>query len=531
MEKKREQFLDLVVYEVYLRSFKDGDGDGLGDLKGLREKLDHFQELGVNALWLTPCYKSPDADNGYDVADYCSIDEKYGTLKEWKELVDDMHARGMKMIMDLVVNHTSIEHEWFKAARTSRDNPYHDYYMWADTPKTDWRACFGGGVWEYNPPTNEYYLHLFAKEQPDLNWENPKVREEVRKIVDFWIDNGVDGFRCDVLDHISKDFEKGIFVNGPRLHEYLKELFDREKTRDIFIVGECASNKNTIEDICGEGRGELTCVFQFDQIHLGRLDKWTNAPFKMAELRDIMVSWQEFCEENNLLYTLFTDNHDQPRFADRLCRNREFYYETATCIAATVFLLKGIPFLYQGQEFGMLNDERKRVEEFNDPETWGVYQENVGKMDEKELLQKLNYGSRDNARCPVAWTGDEESGYGFGSIRPWYPFNAHADKVNLQKDKSSKKSIFRFYQAIFALRKEFAVLRQGAFKNLTKEADSFVYERRLGDERILVVCNYENAQTLSLPNGEKNLLLTNNEQRRGDEGAFLPFEVAVFQIK
>ncbi|MBQ9729889.1 MAG: glucohydrolase, partial [Clostridia bacterium] len=212
--EKREKWLDLVVYEVYLRSFADGNGDGIGDLRGLREKLDYLQELGVNAVWITPCYESPDVDNGYDISNYFTIDRKYGTLAEWKELVADMHARGMKIIMDLVVNHTSDKHEWFVQGRTSKNNPYHDYYLWANEPKNTWRSTFGGSAWEYNEPTGEYYLHLFAKEQPDLNWENAQVRKEVQKIVDFWVKNGVDGFRCDVLDHISKDFEKGTFTEG-----------------------------------------------------------------------------------------------------------------------------------------------------------------------------------------------------------------------------------------------------------------------------------------------------------------------------
>ena len=531
MEKSREKFLDLVVYEVYLRSFKDGNGDGIGDLKGLREKLDYLQELGVNAIWLTPCYKSPDADNGYDIADYCSIDKKYGTLEEWDELVSDMHARGMKMIMDLVVNHTSDKHEWFVSARSSKDSPYHDYYMWADKPRNAWRSCFGGSAWEYNEQTDEYYLHLFTKGQPDLNWENPKVREEVKKVVDFWVERGADGFRCDVLDHISKDFDKGIYINGPRLHEYLKDLFGRKHLSKIFTVGECQSDENSIVDICGEGRDELTCVFQFSHIHLGRTDKWTDAPFKIADLRDILVSWQHFCEKNDLLYMLFTDNHDQARFADRLCKDRERYYEYATCLAATVFLLKGIPFLYQGQEFGMLNDERKSVDEFNDPETWGFYRDNQGKASEKELLDKMNYGSRDNARCPVAWTKKAADGYGFGSVRPWYPFCSNAEKVNLETDMQSEKSVYRFYQDLLTLRKETHCLRYGTFEDLTDKADSFVYARSYQGEKILVACNYEKAQELCLGDGTKELILTNNPSRKGDEKEFAPFEVAVYKMK
>lgn len=248
-EKKtdRDAFLDMVVYEVYPRSFKDSNGDGVGDLNGLREKLDYLADLGVNAIWLCPCYKSPNFDNGYDISDYRKIAEEFGTLEDWKKLQSELHARGMKLIMDLVVNHTSSEHFWFKEACKSRDNPYHDYYIWADKPRNDWESVFGGSAWEYNPQTEEYYLHSFAVQQPDLNWENPAVRKECCDVVDFWTELGVDGFRCDVLDYISKDFEKDKMYDGPRLHEYIRQLFARKETAHLFTIGECQSNEKNID--------------------------------------------------------------------------------------------------------------------------------------------------------------------------------------------------------------------------------------------------------------------------------------------
>ena len=530
MGNAQNKWLDLVVYEVYLRSFADGNGDGIGDLRGLREKLDYLQELGVNAVWITPCYESPDVDNGYDISNYFTIDKKYGTLDEWKELVADMHARGMKIIMDLVVNHTSDKHEWFVQGRTSKNNPYHDYYLWADEPKTSWGSTFGGSAWEYNEPTGEYYLHLFAKEQPDLNWENEQLREEVRKIVDFWVDLGVDGFRCDVLDHISKDFEKGTFTEGPHLHEYLRELFNRENMKNVFTVGECSSGFENISKICGKDRGELTCIFQFDHIGLGRKNKWEPGEFRLRELRDIFINWQNFCAKQDLIYTLFTDNHDQARFADRLCIDRLKYYEKATCIAATTFLLKGIPFLYQGQEFGMRNDYKSNVRDFDDVETKGYYADYKGQVSKKEMLKRINYGSRDNARCPLAWTKSSANGYGFGSNAPWISINVHAGEQNLEVDREREQSIFKFYQEMLAMRKKFSAIRYGEFENHSGEKNAFIFTRTYQGERALVICNYEERQTIALPSGQWDLVLTNRVEKKEKENEweFEPYEIAVY---
>lgn len=415
MNKDRERMQDLIFYQVYPRSFSDSNGDGIGDLNGITAKLDYLQWLGINAIWLSPCYKSPNRDNGYDISDYRDIMDEFGTLADWERLIGQAHKRGIRLIMDLVANHTSDEHFWFRQARSSRQNPYHDYYYWADKPLNDWQACFGGSAWEYNEPTGEYYLHSFAVQQPDLNWENPRVREEMRAVVDYWADKGVDGFRCDVLDYISKDFSAGKMFNGPRLHEYIRELFGREKTARLFTVGECQSGEDDIMDICGEGRKELTCVFQFEHFGVGRREKFERCAYETDEIRDILVKWQNFTQKNHLLYTLFTDNHDQAHYISRLGNDKELRYECATMYAAMFYLLKGIPFLYQGQEFGTPDPHYDSIGDFNDVETLNYYRENRGKMSEADLMEQINFGSRDNVRRPIAWNGGEN--FGFGGAR------------------------------------------------------------------------------------------------------------------
>ena len=302
MTDNKNNYLDLTVYQIYPRSFMDYNGDGIGDIKGITSKLDYLKELGINAVWLCPCYKSPNCDNGYDISDYRDIMDEFGTLEDWKEMIAAMHGLGIKLIMDFVGNHTSSEHEWFKQARSSRDNKYHDYYIWRDEIPNDWQSVFGGSAWEYNEPTNEYYLHSFAIGQPDLNWENKKVRKEMADIIDYWVEIGVDGFRCDVLDFISKDFNKGLMNNGPKLHVYIKELFGREKVKHIFTVGECSTGIDGIKDICGKDRNELKCIFQFDHFGFGRIGRFVKIPFKYDDIVSTLIKWQYFAEENDLLY-------------------------------------------------------------------------------------------------------------------------------------------------------------------------------------------------------------------------------------
>lgn len=531
MNNSDNAVFDLVFYQVYPRSFCDTNGDGIGDLNGVTEKLDYLRDLGINAIWLSPCYKSPNRDNGYDISDYRDIMEEFGTLADWERLIAEAHKRGIRLIMDLVANHTSDEHFWFREARKSRDNPYHDYYYWADKPLNDWQACFGGSAWEYNAPTGEYYLHSFAVQQPDLNWTNPRVRAEMCAVVDFWADKGVDGFRCDVLDYISKDFSAGKMFNGPQLHAYIRELFDRDKVRHLFTVGECQSGERDITDICGADRHELTCVFQFEHFGVGRGDKFERRNYRIDEIRDILVKWQTFTQKHGLFYTLFTDNHDQPRYISRLGNDTDLRYECATMYAAMFYLLKGIPFVYQGQEFGTPNPHYQSLDDFNDVETYNYYRENKGKISDAELMERINFGSRDNVRRPMTWTGGKN--FGFGTGKPWISLHSRGAEVNAERDGQSEKSVLRFYKQLLAFRKASSAVKYGSFSDLTPQEGCFVYLRELAGERVLVVCNFERESAIRLDGVQGNyrqVLSNYGLAQRSLSGTYAPFETAVFQI-
>lgn len=543
MQYDRNDFLDMVVYQIYPRSFCDSNGDGIGDIRGIIGKLDYLKDLGVNAVWLSPCFKSPKCDNGYDISDYREIDPDYGTLDDVKELIAEMHTRGIKLFMDLVANHTSSEHEWFKQARTSKDNPYHDYYIWEKTPPNEWTCCFGGSAWEYNESTDEYYLHSFAIGQPDLNWENPKVREEMCAVVDFWVDLGVDGFRCDVLDYIGKSYEKNLMAGDESMHPYIKQLFGRDKVKRVFTVGECGSNAvegvlaKDINDICGKDRGELKTTFQFEHFGVGRKGRWIKTPYAIDEITAILSRWQEFSLKYDYLYPLFTDNHDQPQYISRLGNDRELRYECATAYAATFYLLKGIPFIYQGQEYGSASARYYDAESFNDIETVNYYKscEQTKALPRYEVLNQLNYGTRDNTRHPFAWNGDKGNGYGFGSNSPWIKFNSRSDEINLADDMTAEKSVFRFYKKLFAYRKDSEVVRRGDFEEINKINDGykgyFAFKRRLGDKEIVAVINFDREQSIALPirESEYKLALNNYTDYKAFNSFYRAFEVTVYE--
>lgn len=516
---------DLTVYQIYPKSFCDTNGDGIGDICGVIEKLDYIKSLGANAIWLCPIYKSPQKDNGYDISDYFDIDPVYGTIEEFERLLTVAHEKGIKVIMDLVANHTSDKHFWFQEAKKSKDNPYHDYYYWADKPLTDWRACFGGSAWEYNEETNEYYLHSFAVQQPDVNWTNPKVREEFAKIVDFWQEKGVDGFRCDVLDYISKDFENGKILDGPHLHEYIRELFGTGERKKLFTVGECQSTTENIRAICGKDRDELKCVFQFEHFGIGRTDKNTPKEHTIDEVKNTLIKWQEFCEKYDLTYVLLTDNHDQPWYNSRVGNDEKYRYESATMLATTFYLLKGIPFIYQGQEIGCANSYFSSVDCFDDIETRNYYFENKDKYDEAELIRKTNYGSRDNSRRPFAW--DNTANHGFTDGTPWLPYATRSDEINLKNDTESEKSVFRFYQKLLNYRKENLEITRGTVKVLSDKEGCFVYEREYEGKRTVVVCNFEKEQEIfDLP--DKSKIVFSNVALNGNK--FSPYQCVVYKI-
>lgn len=530
MNKKYENFLDLVIYQVYPRSFNDSNNDGIGDIPGIIEKLDYLCDLGINAIWMCPCFKSPNHDNGYDVADYRDIMDEFGTFDDVKKLIAEMNKRGMKLIMDLVPNHSSNEHKWFIESRKSKDNPYSDYYYWFDEPVNDWQACFGGSVWEYDDARGQYYLHSYTVEQPDLNWDNPKVVKEIQDVIDFWVNEGVSGFRVDVIDQISKDFENNHNYFGPNLHKYINAMFGRESTKDIFTVGECWANDiDEIRRHTAEDRGELSTLFQFDHLQLGRTDKWNRKPEGLKELRDILVKWQTLTQENDLLCSIFSDNHDNSYLISRIGNDKELRYESATCMAVIIYLLKGVPFIYQGQEFGLTESSYDDISCFDDIECINAYNAFIEDgLSREEALEKINFGSRDNARRPMPW--DNSVNNGFSEHTPWIPLHSRSDEINLENDMHSDKSIHAFYKALLKLRRENTALRKGSFSVISKPEDNFfVYTRTLGDECFTVVCNFENESHICFDGMETDPILSNYSNKTSDKYSFKPYETAVFK--
>ena len=531
LSEKYKKFSEWIIYQIYPRSFFDGNGDGVGDLKGVIEKADHLKELGVNAVWLCPCYKSPNVDNGYDVSDYYDIMDEFGTIEDWCEMRDVLKERGIKIIMDLVPNHTSNQHEWFIKSKR-RDPDYDDFYYWVDEPKNNWRACFGGSAWEYCSERRQYYLHSYSVEQPDLNFDNPKVREEIKKIIDFWVDLGVDGFRIDVIDQISKDWINNRDCFGPNLHEYIHELFGREKTENIYTVGECWAND--IDEVvrhCASERKELSSLFQFDHISHGKRGRFTPAPFALKEIADDLSRWQTLTMEKDILYTLFTDNHDQPRFLSQFGNDKELRYESATMFAGMFYLQRGISFIYQGQEFGMTNSYHDRFEDFRDVENFDYYTRNPENLSEKELIDRINFGSRDNARRPLAWNGEKFGG--FSIKEPWIPTYSRYKEINLEKDKVSEKSVFEFYKKLLAFRKSNQAILHGDYKEILLNEHCYVYERTLGKEKYLIVCNFEKESEISLPYDCGRVVLS-NYQKTGNvtlNGTYCPYELDVYKVQ
>lgn len=527
MTEKYRDSLKLIVYQIYPRSFMDSNHDGIGDLNGITEKLDYLKELGVNAVWICPCYKSPNDDNGYDIADYRDIMDEFGTLEDAKRLIAEMHKRDLKVIMDLVPNHTSTQHRWFRESRKSKDNPYSDYYYWFDQPQNDWQSCFCGSAWEYDEMRGQYYLHSYAVSQADLNWNNPAVVKEMQDVVDFWVDLGVDGFRCDVIDQIDKDWEGDRNCFGPRLHEFIHALFGREKTKHLFTVGECwCEDLEEVKRHCHEDRQELTTLFQFEHTNVGRTEKFTPAPARLRQVRDILVSWQTLCQEHELIYSLFTDNHDQAQFISRIAHEPEQHYEVATCVATMFYTMRGVPFIYQGQEFGTISPRYDSIDDFDDIESINNYRERCKVMSPEEALAGINFGSRDNTRHPMCWD-DSEFG-GFSDTQPWIKPHSMVRERNLKNDLAAEKSVFRFYQSLLKLRSREEALTLGDIRFLSQQEDNFLMTlRSYGDRKILAVCNFEEHREIC---GEGRLLLSNNPHRTGSESHYGPFEIAIYEI-
>lgn len=499
-----------IVYEAYVQSFNDSDGDGIGDLPGLIEKLDYIKNLGANVIWLTPIFKSPLVDNGYDIADYEDINPIYGSMNDFKKLLQQAHERDLKIVMDLVVNHTSDQHKWFKESKKNRNNKYSDYYIWRD-PKEDGSAptnlgsAFGGSAWTYVPERNQYYLHLFAKQQPDLNWNNPQVRNDIYHMMKFWLDMGVDGFRMDSISFISKpskfedapledNKEYGAYyygsANGPHIHEYLREMNQKVLSKyDVISIGETPHTTAREARLFVEpDRHELDMVFQFEHMHVdyGEFGRYSDITFKMSDLRNSMTSWQNDLSWNSN----YLGNHDQPRIVSRFGNDLKYRRESAKMLAMVSLLQKGTPFIFQGEEIGMTNLHIKNIDELKDLEAHNIYSFLKSKgISDKDALKMVNRKTRDNARTPMQW--NKEQNAGFSSGNPWIEVNPNYLEINVKKDLQDPNSIYRFYQKLLKLRNNNQVLLDGNYDLITPEDSAiFAYTRSSDKDKVVIICSF-----------------------------------------
>ncbi len=546
-----------VVYQIYPKSFKDTTGNGTGDLQGIIEKLDYLKELGVDVLWLTPIYNSPQHDNGYDISDYYQIYKEYGTMEDFDRLLEEAHIRDMKIIMDIVVNHTSTEHEWFQKSISSIDSPYRDFYIWKDgKPEevpTNWQSKFGGSAWKYDEKTEQYYLHLFDVTQADLNWENEQVRKAVYEMMTFWLDKGVDGFRLDVINLISKDQRfpndasgdgRKFYTDGPRVHEYLQEMNEKVFSKyEIMTVGEMSS---TTIDHCIKytrpDRKELDMTFNFHHLKVDypNGEKWSQADFDFLQLKEILSDWQVDMTKGGGWNALFWCNHDQPRVVSRFGDDGKYHLESAKMLATTIHMMRGTPYIYQGEEFGMTDPKFEQIDDYRDVESLNMYQiKQEEGMSEEQILDILKQKSRDNSRTPVQWDDSEDAGFTSGT--PWIKVADNYRSINATQALADDNSIFYHYQKLIQLRKKYDIITEGDYQLLLPEHDAiFAYTRKLKDEKLLVVNNfYAEEATFTLPenvnlNGYSGSILLSNyaDSPVGfKQIALRPYESIVYYLK
>ncbi len=554
-EVKKDWYKELVVYQIWPRSFCDSDGDGIGDLKGVYSKLDYLKDLGVNAIWFSPVYPTPNADYGYDIADYRNINPEYGTLDDFKMVLDGAHERGMKVIMDLVVNHTSDEHEWFKESLKGEDNPYHDYYFWRKgkdkKPPNNWLSTFEGGAWEYNEDLDKYYLHVFAKKQPDLNMDNPKVREEVKDIMRYWLDMGVDGFREDVITFISKaeglpngfplPAATGIehYKKGPHLDEYLKEFREDVINKyDCFVVAEgpMMTTSFALPYITEGPNKTLDMMFHFQHMEADcMVTDWIKVPFNLKKMKGAFSKWQ-YKLHNKGWNALYIENHDHPRIINRY-GSLDYRVESGKMLAAMYMLQCGTPFIYQGQEIGMTNVNLTRLDEFKDVLTFNNHNlfKKLGYNEEK-FVNHANKVSRETARSPVQWSAEENAGFTTG--KPWFNICDNYKEVNVEAAEKDPDSILHFYRKLIKFKKENQVAIYGKYKEYYPNSSSlYVYERVLNNERILVICSFkENSVKFKAPAGydlsKGELIFNNYNDNKIVNNGFVtkPYEVRVYKF-
>ena len=491
---------NAVFYQIYPKSFQDTNGDGVGDLPGIIARLDYLAELGIDGIWLSPVCLSPQVDNGYDVSDYRAIDPSVGTMEDMETLIREAKNRGISLILDLVPNHSSNQHFWFREALKGRDNPYHDYYIWRDGDgcnyPNDMRAVFGGPAWTYVPELKQYYFHQFAPEQPDLNWENPKVRREIYDIMRYWVAKGVEGFRLDVVDQIGKDPELQVTGNGPRLHEYLREM-SREAFLEegLVVVGEAwGADVERAKLYSAPDRSEMSMVFQFQHMCLDQEgEKWNVRPLCLPQLKQCMRTWQQGLHGQGW-NSLFLNNHDLPRIVSRWGNDREYRAESAKMLASMLHGMQGTPYIYQGEELGMTNI-RLDISQYADVESINLYKAYTAAGWSHDAVMEAIYArGRDNARTPMQWTAGENAGFTTGT--PWLPVNENHNQVNAEAELADPDSVFHYYQKLIALRKEYDIFRDGWFELLDPDNEKvFAYTRDTETAHMLVVCNFT-AQTL-----------------------------------
>jgi oligo-1,6-glucosidase len=547
-----------VVYQIYPRSFMDSDGDGIGDLNGIVMKLDYLQELGIDVIWLSPCYKSPNADNGYDISDYRDIMEEFGTLNDFWQLLEEAHKRNIRILMDLVVNHTSDEHPWFIESRKSRDSKFRDYYIWRDAvdghEPNNWTSFFSGSAWKWDEETKQYYLHLFVDKQPDLNWENPSVRSEVWNIMRYWLDKGVDGFRLDVCNLYSKTpglpdgkVTKGVigreyFQDGPKIHDYFHEMYDKVISRypEMMTVGEASGVAvNEAKKYAGFDTHEMNMVFQFEHTTLDQNngDRWDIRKPRLTEFKRVLSKWQT--ELDGVAWnSLYLANHDQPRSVSRFGNDGKYRRESAKMLYTMLLTMQGTPYIYQGEEIGMTNVKFPSIDCYNDVEIHNIWQKRVveGGADPEEFMKVIQYRGRDNARTPMQWDDTENAGFSTG--KPWLSVNPNYREINAEADRKSPDSVFNYMKELIRFRHETPAAVFGHFEEICPESETlYVYQRTYGDDRLLVVLNFtDQPQEFSLADAADfsaaEVAISNYKKPIGTEkGCLQPYEATVFYLR
>jgi oligo-1,6-glucosidase len=513
MKKNSEWWKKSVVYQIYPRSFNDSNGDGIGDIQGIIKKLDYLKMLGIDVIWLSPVYDSPNDDNGYDIRDYQKIMREFGTMADFDQMLEEVHKREMKIIMDLVVNHTSDEHQWFVESKKSKDNPYRDYYFWRNKPN-NWGSVFSGSAWEYDEGTEEYFLHLFSKKQPDLNWETPALRQEVYQMMKYWLDKGIDGFRMDVINMISKnpdlpdgELEEGqqfgdggkYYMNGPRIHEFLQEMNKEVLSHyPIMTVGEMpGATTDDAKLYTDPERNEVNMIFTFEHMDLDSAPggKWNLKPLDLRDLKDNLTKWQMGLH-NKGWNSLYWNNHDQPRVVSRFGNDQNYRVESAKMLATCLHFMQGTPYIYQGEEIGMTNVKFESLDDYRDIETLNMYKERKGLgYSHEEIMNSIYVKGRDNARTPMQWNDTDHGGFTNGI--PWIKVNPRYNEINVKNALEDTNSIFYYYQSLIALRKKMDIIVEGSFELLEKEHPAlFAYKRKWQDEELLVLCNFSQEEVV-----------------------------------